>query len=78
MKLWLLTRKDGDGLQVYDCYDGHVISAPTEAEARAIAAERPGDEGKDCWLAPHMSECEHFGESLTDKIGTWLSDFHAG
>ncbi len=77
MKLWLLTRNDDDG-PTYDAYGGHVIAAPTEQEARALASEQPGDEGRDVWFNPDKVTCEHFGEAIKDEPGTWLSDFHAG
>jgi hypothetical protein len=79
MKLWLLTRDTTpDRAPIYDCYDGYVIAAPTEEEARSIASTRPADEGAECWLAPTMVSCTHIGESLDEEPGIFLADFHAG
>lgn len=81
MKLWLITRAEDKGdksTPIYDCYDGHVIAAPTEVAAREMASAHPGDEGAACWLSGTTSRCGHIGESLDDVPGIVLSDFHAG
>lgn len=72
MKLWLLKRTDRIG---YDECDGFVVRAKTETDARALAAEQAGDEGKDVWLSPAVTCTE-----LTAKgePGIVLSSFNAG
>ena len=73
MTLWLLERI---GKSRYDEYVGHVIRAGSEDEARAIAAEKPGDEGAAVWTEPAHSTCTPVAEA--GETGIILSDFHAG
>lgn len=49
MNIYLLKRDNKVG---YDEYDGFVIAANTEDEARQMAAEEAADEGKNIWLSP--------------------------
>ena len=76
MKLWLLTRKETEASPIYDCADGFVIRAETEAQAREIASTSAGDEKAGTWLSADGSSCE---ELTTDGPPTVvLRDFHAG
>ena len=75
MNLYLLQRIEDDG-NIYDCYDGHVIRANSEAEARLMASKVSADEGSNTWLEPSSSTCI---EIIPDgKVEIILSDFHAG
>ena len=71
MALYLLTR---NGKCDYDEYHEKVIRAGTESEARRIANDNVGDEGK-IWdsLAVDAEIVDPFG-----KPGEILGDFHAG
>ena len=57
MKLWLLTKVDGDDSwkQPYEKNHGFVIRALTEARARRLAQASAGDEGVDAWTAEHST-----------------------
>ena len=63
MKIYLLERVDGAD---YDEYDAKVIRAKNEKQAREIANERTGDEGKiwvdekevTCVVVPAAGEAE--------------------
>lgn len=86
MKLWLLRGTD-DFCNGWDCAQGFVIRAQTEAEARRLAALAGGDEqyGVDehneeptgGWLLPENASCtELTAEDLA--AGVILRDFNAG
>ena len=77
MRLWVLSRHEVGG-KVYDCFHAHVIAAPTEDAARAMAAGAHADEGAAVWSHPTFVTCEHIGDSNTEEAGIVLSDFHAG
>jgi hypothetical protein len=59
MKLWILRPIDGveEWESRYYKVFGHVIRADCETDARNIAAEYSGDEGKDAWLDTKKSTC---------------------
>jgi hypothetical protein len=68
----------------YDSYNGFVVIADTEEEARALPG-RGGDEsdyeqdGLTYWVNPKTSTCTLFGTALAgSEPGIILSDFHAG
>lgn len=70
-KLWVLKR---DPTVVgYDEYDGFVICAASEDEARTIAAKHAADEGMASWIA-----CPVCVEISTERAGVILSSFNAG
>lgn len=72
MKIWLVTRPTEDPL--WDVADGFVVRAETEREARALAADNHGDEGREIWFG--RATCE---ELTTDgPRGVILRDFTAG
>ena len=59
----------------YDEYDGKVIRAKDETEARMLANEEVGDEGK-IWNDENEVKCEHIsGDGITCVI---LDSFRAG
>ena len=68
--------RDGDSEPTYDCAFGFVIRARNPSEARSIASDLCGDEGRDLWLDPAESECVH----LTAKgdVGLIIRDFIHG
>lgn len=77
MNLYILDRLDADDTGVtYDAYDGHVIRAESESDARRLASECRGDEGPDVWLDPSRSSCMVL--AADGPPGVILSDFHAG
>ena len=75
MKLYLLSRIYERG-KIYDCFNGHIIRADTEDEARAMASDTARDEGRNTWLDPTRSTCVIIED--TGKKEIILSDYHAG
>jgi len=59
----------------WDCYDGFVIIADNEKEARNFCPY--ADEGKKTWLYKTYSTIEKIGESDKEK-GLYLASFNAG
>ena len=59
MKLWELKprRESGAWEPWYDKAFGFIVRAETETDARRIAAENHGDEGKYAWLEAEQSTC---------------------
>lgn len=76
MKLWLVERTDPES--IWDAYLGHVVQAPDEAAARALAAEKAADEGPRRWSDPSQVRCECIGEGPDEIPGVVLSSFMAG
>ena len=70
MKVYLVTIEYRD----YDCFDGHVVRASSEAEAREFCAKEAADEGPEVWLNKSKVE-ELTGEG---EVGLILSSFNAG
>lgn len=65
-----------DGHANYDAAHGFVVRAESAEDAREIAAENCGDEGRDIWKDPARSTSQallHHGER-----GIVLTDFNAG
>jgi len=79
MKIWVLGIASGHNTDIYDCYNGYVIVAETEAEARALANDRPGDEGS-IWEDPSKVDCDCIGHTIgNDKTAhVIMASFHAG
>lgn len=77
MKLWLLQPIEGQAAweRWYDKAFGFVVRAKTEAEARELASEDCGDEGKMCWLDSAQSTCEEL--TRKGKSGVIMRDFRA-
>ncbi len=75
MKLFHIFRTDDDG-PLYNCAHGFVIRAYNQYEARAIAADSCGDEGKGLWQDPTQSECVHL--TGCGNIGLVIRDFIHG
>jgi len=76
MKLYLLRRDIDKRDPIYDCFDGHVIRADSEAMARELAACAAADEGRDVWTDPTRSACDQISEH--GAPGIVLSNFNAG
>jgi hypothetical protein len=72
MKLWIVDRPD-DGVN-YDEAAGFVVAAPTEAIARALAADQAGEEGKTVWVT--TARCEPLEAGTEARV--IISDFRAG
>ena len=72
MKLWILTRINPDG---YDVYNGHVIRAKTEYDARQMANQKAADEGR-IWHSSALATCTELAANGPE--GIQLSDFNAG
>lgn len=75
MQLWKLERIEEDG-PIWDANDGFVIRAPSEEEARALAASAAVDEGAEAWTDPQRSICKPLTQKGDAEI--ILRDFHAG
>lgn len=77
LQLWLLEANEWHG---YDTYQGFVICAETEAEARLVASNKAADEGPSVWTDPKHSTAEVIAYTTCyahdDPIV--LADFHAG
>ena len=67
MALWMLSRKDvigygalskGDVVQGITEADCIIVRAENEDDARKLACECAGDEGKEIWTLPKNSVCE--------------------
>jgi len=75
-RLWILEIADYDkGGFGYDCNEGFVISAPSEAAARALAENQGGDELDGAWLDVTITTCE---ELLAGETQVELRSFNAG
>lgn len=72
MKLWLLTRTGDIG---WDEYNGKVVRAETEFQARDIANQRTGDEGK-IWGHITLVKCEEI--PIDGAAREILASFNAG
>lgn len=83
MNIYLIKAKEGVG---YDAYDGHVVVAYTEHDARRNVPH--GDEvgwvdGSKCpdfWTDDAYSSCEKIGTAMPGEgtTGAILSSFNAG
>lgn len=78
MKLWHLTRKAPPS---YDQAAGFVIAAPTESNARLLAAKADGHDGP-TWIRRKNSTCELLGlaaspDSYPSEGAVILRDFRA-
>lgn len=83
MNIYLLKAKDAVG---YDAYDGHIVAAYTEHDARRNVPH--GDEVGYCqpltcpdfWTDDKYSSCEQIGTMLPGEhsTGAILSSFNAG
>ena len=73
MKLWVLEVIESGG---YDEYDSKAVIAEDEVQARSLANENTGDEGK-IWVYPTHVACT---EISLDKYGpiVLLESFNAG
>ena len=60
MKIYILRPKEECGK--WDCwYDksfGHIVRAIDETQARSLASNESGDEGKEAWLSETYSSCD--------------------
>lgn len=65
MKLWELGITDHTGLPAYEIAWKFIIQATSAAQARKLASENSGDEGKEVWLDPKRTSCS--GLKLTGK-----------
>jgi len=72
MAIYLLVRTDHTG---YDEYDGRVICADSETQARAIANESVGNEGR-MWDDLNRVTCEMVDPD--GECGEVLASFNAG
>lgn len=71
MKIWVL-RACRD--PKWDTFDGHVVAAMSESEARALAADYTGCGGGE-WLDAGSSSCERIDG--VERVGVILSSFNA-
>lgn len=74
--LYLLRRLKTRRTPTYDCSDGFVIRAVSEAHARVLASRTNGGEGPETWTDPLRSTCEVL--RADGEPGVVLSDFNAG
>lgn len=57
---------------------GFVVAAKCEWDARRLAAEQRGDEGKGFWLEDAHSSCVEIAKKTHLPEGVVLRDFNAG
>ncbi len=76
MNLYLLTQTDNRG---YDTYDGLVVAAEDEQQAKLITPEY-GDFGYRAWAdSPQSVTVKYLGEAKEDtQQGVILASFNAG
>ncbi len=74
MKFYWLEAK-ADQYQ-YDTVDAFVVEAGSPAEAREVAAENCGDEGKGYWLSARRSTCRELKQ--TGEACLVVRSFNAG
>ena len=74
-KLYLLKRMDRVG---YDEFDGFVISADTETEARDFAIQEAADEGDEVWSSQLDVSCTLLALNTKHDKGIVLGSFNAG
>jgi hypothetical protein len=67
------TTKESDG--GYDSYDGHVVVAKTELDARVMCPT--GDQHNDDFINPKYSTIKKVGVT-NEEVGVLLSSFNAG
>ena len=72
MKLYLL-KPVSDWKPWYDKCFGVVVRAETVEQARKLAQENAGDEGKDVWFNAALTSCEELTNE--GKAGTILVNF---
>ena len=78
MNLYLITMEHWPRDYRWDCYDGHVIAADSEFEARSFAARNHGDEGAASWMTAN-SKIVLIGTAAPEVMaGLVLSSFNAG
>ena len=75
MRIYLLKRRKQHNAR-YDEAMGFVVRAATVQEARAIASENAGDEGREMWMDANQTICTALVD--TGKPGLILSDFLRG
>ncbi len=78
MKLWLLLDK-GNWTEKYDVYNGHIIRAETELEAREMCFtgdERKWGKVKYPWMTPELTSCEEL--TTTGHRQYIMGDYRAG
>ena len=82
MKLWLLTQSTVNG---YDTFDGAVVAANTEEEARGIHPKTVGGLGLTgekwddrIWAPKERVTVEYLGDTDRDISGVILASFNAG
>ena len=73
MKLYLLATNIGG----YDSYDGHVIAAESEHEARLFAIEEAAEEGVKAWNTENSS-IKIIADHTNEPAGIILSSFNGG
>ena len=73
MKLWILARL---GFVGYDEADGIVVAAESATDARMLASEHCGDEGKSVWLDEKSASCLVLAPGKTPRV--IIVDFNAG
>lgn len=74
MPIWLLERFRTIG---YDEVEAMVIVAPSPYQARTLASQNSGDEGKDIWLDTHTVSC-HLVKDKPKELRLVLKAFNAG
>lgn len=76
MNIYLLKRPDDE--VEYDEAIGFIIVAPTGKEARGLAADNCGDEGRDTWTTPLVASCRKVGTSVRNMPHVLLRSFKHG
>jgi hypothetical protein len=77
VNIYLLER---NGFIRYDECDAFVVQANGPKQARTLASERAGDEGRVVWINPSYSTCKVLGWATraTAEAAVILRSFNAG
>ena len=74
MKIFIIEQNENTG---YDCYFAYIIAADFKPTVRRLAADHPGDEGKEVWQKAKITKIGIYtGRKKRPHI--ILSDFRAG
>ena len=73
MNIYIIKRTDAIG---WDEYEGFVVVAKNEQEAREIASKEAADEGEDIWFNHAYTRCEVVDTLVGPRVV--LSSFNAG
>ena len=79
LKLWKIEINNDTNTPNWDIYSEFVICAHSETEARELASQNCGDEGKNVWLLNTLSNVQLISDTTNIKQSEIvIGSFHAG